>query len=331
MLLALLPLIAFADYSADPKAAQLRQVLVRDYRFSKTELAAVDQALKDAQRVPKLVEKEQTAKEKTLTWSGYRPIHVNQANVVRGLRFMDEYADWLARAQREYGVAPSVIAAILGVETKYGGYTGPHRVLDALATQGFEHPTRSDFFFDELVNFFVFCREQQRAPESVQGSYAGAMGAAQFMPSNYRRLGVDFDADGKTDLWTLPDAIGSIGNYLVRYRPQLAWQRDAPLIAPMQPAPEFDPAAAELNARAPTATLGELRSAGATIAVDLDDATRAGLLRLQLDGEREEYWVGLNNFYSVMSYNPRVYYAMAVTQLADALTQARQARAQAGR
>ena len=323
----LAPVMAFADYSGNPRAAELKRILADEYAFSGADLVAVDQALRKAERVPRLIEKEQTAKEKTLTWTGYRPIHVNDANVRRGVAFMNEYESWLERAHREYGVAPAVIAAILGVETKFGGYTGPHRVLDALSTQGFEHPTRSDFFFSELVAFFVLCHEQQRQPEDMLGSYAGAMGAAQFMPSNYRRLAVDFDGDGDTDLWSLPDAIGSIANYLIKYRPQVAWQRDQPLIAPLQPTTGFRAPADAVNTKLPSGTLGQLRESGAHIDADLDDATAAGILELKLDSGQHEYWAGLNNFYAVMSYNPRVYYAMSVTQLAEALSQARSEQA----
>jgi membrane-bound lytic murein transglycosylase B len=216
-----------------------------------------------------------------------------------------------------------VIAAILGVETKYGSYTGKHRVLDALATQGFDHPTRAPFFFGELAEFFALCREQGFKPASVLGSYAGAVGAAQFMPSNYRRLAVDFDGDGKRDLWSAPDAIGSIANYFVHYRPSVSWQRGLPLMVPARfggtPAADWP-----MNAKAQTHLVGDFLKVGIKPAVALPADTPAGLLELTLSHEpaQKEYWLGLPNFYSVMSYNPRVYYAMAVSQLAQELQRA---------
>jgi membrane-bound lytic murein transglycosylase B len=217
-------------------------------------------------------------------------------------------------------VPPAVIAAVLGVETKYGSYTGRHRVLDALATQGFDHPTRTPFFFAELTEFFVLCREQGFKPAEVLGSYAGAVGAAQFMPSNYRRLAVDFDGDGKRDLWSAPDAIGSIANYFVNYAPARSWQRGLPLMVParMRGTPEED---WPRNGKAQTHLAGDFVRVGVKPAVALPPDTPVGLVELTLSLEpvEYEYWLGLPNFYSVMAYNPRVYYAMAVSQLAQEL------------
>lgn len=319
------PQAASADYSQHPRVPELLQKLRVEHGFSAAELEGVVAALAKAEVVPKLIQAEQQAKEKTLTWDAYRRIHVHEANLASGARFLAEYRETLARAEAAYGVPPAVIAAILGVETKFGSYTGPHRVLDALATQGFDHPTRSAFFFSELVEFFALCREAGFKPDEVRGSYAGAVGAAQFMPSNYRRLAVDFDGDGVRNLWQLPDAIGSIAHYLVRYAPAKAWQRGLPLVVP---ATLDDPPEAEwpLNGKIQTHRLADFLRVGVTPAVALPPETPVGLLELTLSGEPgKEYWLGLNNFYAVMSYNPRVYYAMAVTQLAEALQQRTQA------
>jgi membrane-bound lytic murein transglycosylase B len=179
-------LAARADYSHDPHVPALLEKLRADYGFTPAELQSVVAALAQAERVPALIEAEQKAKEKTLTWDAYRPLHLRDDNLRNGASFLKDNQDWLARAEAQYGVPGAVIAAILGVETKFGTYTGPHRTLDALATQGFEHPTRSAFFFGELAEFFALCRDNGFKPESIKGSYAGAIGAAQFMPSNYR-------------------------------------------------------------------------------------------------------------------------------------------------
>jgi membrane-bound lytic murein transglycosylase B len=311
---------AAADYSGHPRVPALLDKLRTEHGFTEAELAGVKSALTQAERLPQLIEAEQKAKERTLTWADYRKIHVHDANRQNGTKFLADYDVWLARAEAQYGVPPAVIAAILGVETKYGSYTGKHRVLDALATQGFEHPTRAPFFFGELAEFFVLCREQGFKPAAVLGSYAGAVGAAQFMPSNYRRLAVDFDGDGKRDLWSAPDAIGSIANYFVNYAPARSWQRGLPLMVPAhfggKPAADWP-----LNAKMQTHLVADFLKVGVKPAIALPPDTPAGLLELTLSHEpaSREYWLGLPNFYSVMSYNPRVYYAMAVSQLAQEL------------
>jgi membrane-bound lytic murein transglycosylase B len=311
---------ARADYSHDPHVPALLGKLRAEYGFTQPELDGVVAALAQAERVPALIEAEQKAKEKTLTWTDYRPLHVRDENLRAGARFMADNKDWLARAEAQYGVPGAVIAAILGVETKFGTYTGPHRTLDALATQGFEHPTRSAFFFGELAEFFALCRDNGFKPETIRGSYAGAIGAAQFMPSNYRKLSVDFDGDGVRNLWALPDAIGSIANYLVSYSPSRAWQRGQPAIvaADLDHVPGKD---WPLNPKGVTHRLVDFLGAGVHPRAALPPDTPVGLLALTLSGDpaKKEYWLGLANFYSVMSYNPRVYYAMAVTQLAGEL------------
>ncbi len=310
-----------AGYDRHPRAWLLLQNLEADYDFSDEELDEVEQALAVAQRMPKLVELDQKAKEKTLDWTAYRAVHVTDANVQRGVEFLANYRAELARAELDYGLPPELIAAFLGVETKFGTFATPHRVLDALATQGFEHPTRGAFFFSELTEFFALCRDLGFHPPAVRGSYAGAMGYSQFMPSNYRRLAVDFDNNGLRDLWAMPDAIGSIGNYMVRYGGAAGYWRGAPLIVRAR-VPDALPPGVAVNPRKPTHTYAELAGLGITASVELPPDEAVGLIELPLAGGGREYWLGLHNFFAVMTYNPRTFYAMAVAQLADALHQA---------
>ena len=319
--LALFSLTASADYSGHPRAWLLMQNLKADYDFSDEELRDVQQALVAAQRVPQLVEFEQKAKEKTLDWPSYRAIHVNDANVQRGLDFMQANAETFARAEYEYGVPPELVAGILGVETKFGVFATPHRVLDALTTQGFEHPTRSAFFFNELTEFFALCRDFGFSPTAVMGSYAGAMGFAQFMPSNYRRLAIDFDGNGLRDLWAAPDAIGSIANYLVHYAGEAGYQRGAPLIV-RATLRDGVPEGIPVNPKKPTHPYSDLAKLGITAQVELPPDEAVGLIELPSADGRREYWLGLHNFFAVMSYNPRTFYAMSVAQLAEALHRA---------
>ena len=218
----MLPLVALclcasasADFSGDARTPRLLQDLKTQYAFSPAELDQVKAALKDARELPQLIHSEQTNKEKTLTWEDYRPLHVMPANISNGLRFLQEQKQWLDKAQERYGVPPEVVTALLGVETKYGIFTGRYRVLDSLSTLGYEHPSRAPFFFGELLQFFVLCRDDRLDPGAVRGSYAGAMGMAQFMPSNYRSLAVDFDGDGRVDLrHSVPDVLASTANLL---------------------------------------------------------------------------------------------------------------------
>lgn len=313
---ALLPLCAArADYLDRPEAARLLSLLQTQYEFTAADLDVVKAALKQAQPLPQLIDAERNSKERTLSWDEYRALHVNAANIANGLRFLDEQKLWLARAEAQYGVPPEVIAALLGVETKYGAYTGRVRVLDALATQGFDHPTRAAFFFDQLAQFFVLCRDQHLDPTRPLGSYAGAMGEAQFMPSAWRRLAVDFDGDGRVDLWSPADAIGSVANYLVNYDPQRSWRRGEAVLAGVDPA-VIPAAAMPRNAKLPPQTIALLHQGGIPLPVPLPGELPAGLLELSHNSGTPEYWVALPNFYSIMSYNPRVFYAMAVASLA---------------
>lgn len=330
----LLPLLlaaplAQADYLDHPKTAELRQRLVNEYRFGKADLDRVDIALAAAQQLPQLIQAERQNKESTTPlWDDYLALHVFPKQIDNGLKLLRDYAPWFERAEAEYGVPPVVVAAILGVETKYGSYTGRHRVLDALVTQGYEHPTRQPFFFGELAAFFAFCRDFGYDPLEVKGSYAGAVGYAQFMPSNYLSLARDYDGDGKVDLWTVPDAIGSIAHYFTAYRngerPPAHWKRGEPLLAPAE-IDRLAGSAPERNARQPNGTVADWLKLGVHSPAELPPEMPAGLVELRRP-QGPEYWLALPNFYSVMSYNPRVFYAMAVTQLAADLQQAQAAR-----
>lgn len=316
----LLATAARADYSGHPRAAELLTNLAERHGFTPAELDGVRSALAGAQRLPQLIVAEQTSAERTLTWTRYRPLHVTDAMIANGVLFRREHAQWLERAEAEYGVSPYIITAILGVESRYGVHAGRHRTLDALATQGFEHPRRSTYFFGELTEFFVLCRDQGFDPAEICGSYAGAIGFAQFMPGNYRRLAVDFDGDGRVDLWSVPDAIGSVARYLVRFRPEVGWSRGEPVILPLR---RFQVRAdkVKFNQRRPDSTISKLAKLGAEPMRRVPGNLRAGLLELPRD-RGHEYWIALTNFYSIMSYNPSVFYAMAVAQLAEEVARA---------
>lgn len=312
-----------ADFSRAPQAKTLYQHLRAQSHFDSAQIEVVRKALENAQFLPQLIHTEQNAKEKTLTWDAYRPIAVNPRNLENGLAFMQVQHKWLNKAQQVYGVPPAVIVAILGVETKYGTYTGHVRALDALATMAFKHPTRGAFFLSELEQFFVLCRDDKFAPEEPESSYAGALGYAQFMPSNYLRLGVDFDGNGRVDLWSAADAIGSIANYLVQYDHHRGWQDGQALMVPAH-APEKLSSSVAVNARHAPETLADLQHQNITpaVAVNLPGTLPAGFVRLDGATKTPADWIALPNFYAIMSYNPRIFYAMAVSQLAHELEHA---------
>ena len=303
---------AWADYSEHEKVPELLNLLRHDFGYDEAELSSVVGALKQAQRLPQLVQKEQKAPERTENWTQYSR-RIDESRIRDGLRVIHEHEEEFARAEEQFGVPATVIASILGIETRYGRVTGNVHVLDALATQGFDHPTRSHFFLNELAQFFVFCRNSGIDPTVPLGSYAGAMGAAQFMPSNYRRLALDYDGDGESNLWSLPDAIGSIANYFANYRPDQSWVRGEPLAVRAQLTKPLPPGM-ELNGSDAAYTVAELMDAGIVPETALPRRTRVGIIELPLD-DGKEYWLALHNFYTVMTYNPRTFYAMAVTQL----------------
>jgi len=246
-------------------------------------------------------------------WHEYRKIFVRDTRIDGGVEFWRANHSLIDRVAAEFRVPPEVILAIVGVETNYGLNTGSYRVLDALVTLGFYYPKRGEFFSRELAEYFHLSREESLPLEEIKGSYAGAMGLGQFIPSSYRAYAVDFDQSGSRDLWrSLPDALGSVANYLKVH----GWNDQLPTVLPVAAVP----AGLDENFKPkPQHTIGELQQMG----IEFDPAglapeTPATLIELEgTDGP--EYWIGLNNFYVITRYNRSPLYAMAVSQLADEL------------
>lgn len=269
-------------------------------------------------------------------WPAYRARFVEPVRIQAGLRFWQQHAASLERAEREFGVPDWLIVGIIGVETLYGRHMGTHRVLDALATLAFdfppEHPRaaqRSEFFRSELAAFLRLSREHPRPPDGWRGSFAGAIGLPQFMPSNWPRFGVDFDADGRIDLIdSVPDAIGSVGRFLREH----GWQ---PGMA-THFALSFDAARLDLPALLapsirPSFTLEQLQALG--VQPSPAAAQHSGPLALvELEqgdpargGQPSSFWLGTQNFFAISRYNPSSYYVMAVIDLGQAVRAQRQA------
>ena len=259
------------------------------------------------------------AVERHLRWDEYREIFLQPERIDRGVEFIEAHTEAFARAEQEYGVPPEVIAAIIGVETSYGRFTGRHRVLDSLATLAFHHPVRGTFFRGELAAFLEIAWEQEVDPGSLKGSYAGAMGYPQFIPTSYRAYAVDFDGDGLRDLWTNPvDAIGSVANYFAEHR----WRPGEPIYAEAE-GPDSPPSAVDFNrTQPPYAEVRELEQMGITAASELKGETKVVPLALERDASSWRYRLGFENFYVITRYNHSHLYAMAVTELAEAIAQA---------
>ncbi|WP_295879436.1 lytic murein transglycosylase B [uncultured Thiohalocapsa sp.] len=250
-------------------------------------------------------------------WREYRQLFLTPERIDGGVAFLGEHADLLRRVEAAYGVPPEIITAIIGIETNYGGTLGSHRVLDALSTLGFAYPRRAAFFSKELGEFLRLAREEDVDPVAAKGSYAGAVGMPQFIPSSYRAYAVDFDQDGRRDLWDSPaDVLGSVGNYLAQH----GWRRGGPVAAPalLKAGPPAGVPVAEKRPAPPEQTLAALNAAGvvadtAMLAAAPAPDTRAALLAL--DGDGTEYWLGFQNFYAITRYNHSNLYAMAVLEL----------------
>lgn len=256
-------------------------------------------------------------------WYQYRPIFVTAERIGGGLAFWDRHEALLDRAAEHFGVEPEVIVAIIGVETRYGEITGRHRVLDALATLAFHYPPRSDFFRRELEEFFLLMNEESLEPSEVRGSYAGAMGFGQFIPSSYRAYAVDWNGDGRRDLWSPQDAIGSVANYFRQH----GWQKGQPVAIRAEAAPNARPIPDA--GMKPSFTLAELSRRGFQPERQVDAGHPATLIRLEQPAG-PEYWLGFENFYVITRYNRSPLYAMAVHQLSRAIAEAREYRVTAG-
>ncbi len=257
----------------------------------------------------------------TRPWHEYRPMFVNARRTTGGVAFWNSHAATLQRARKEYGLPEEIVAAVIGVETIYGAQTGKHRVLDALVTLAFDYPRRAEFFRGELEQYLLLTREQGVDALHLKGSYAGAIGIPQFMPSSYRRYAIDFDDDGKKELLQSPaDAIGSVANYLKVF----GWEAGQAAVVRAQVSGEGYQEALAAGIK-PLFTLAELKRLGVTPLVETTDipGDRQAALFVLENKDGPEYWLGFNNFYVITRYNRSTYYAMSVLQLAEEIRAAR--------
>ena len=262
-------------------------------------------------------------------WRVYRSRFIDPIRIRAGVNFWQVNRTALARAEAEYGVPAEIIVGIIGVETIYGRDTGSFRVMDSLATLAFDYPSshprvqeRSDYFKGEIEQFLTTQTRRNADPFEPRGSYAGAMGMPQFMPSSIAQYAVDFDGDGKIDLWNSPaDVIGSVANYFKSY----GWQTGMPTYYPVT----FDPSRLDMDALMapdilPTFSVASFTAKGAVLqGAALAHTGPLALVELQNGGDAPSYVAGTENFYAITRYNWSSYYAMAVIELAREVAAAR--------
>jgi membrane-bound lytic murein transglycosylase B len=308
-----------ASYARRPDVQAFIDEMARERGFSAKELRRLFSQVRYEPKVIDAISRPVLAPPK---WYEFAPRFLAPARVEAGVGFWRAHQDALQRAQKEFGVPPEIIVAIIGVETYYGRYTGNYRVIDALTTLAFDYPRRAEFFRGELKQFLLLAREEHIPPLEPRGSYAGAMGLPQFMPSSFRAFAVDYDLDGSVDLATdAEDAIGSVAHYLARY----GWQRGQPAMTPALIDAETRETALQrldggISDRRSPADWEQDGVTGYESPADLaSDST--GLLMLEEEGG-PSYWVVFNNWYVLTRYNRSRLYASAVVELADALKEA---------
>jgi len=304
-----LPALASADYRQHALADEFVNKMVEEHSFDRDWVEGI---LAEAEKKQSIIDAMERPAESVMTWGRYRKIFIQDSRIDQGVAFWKEHADTLARAEKEFGVPAEMIVGIIGVETRYGRNKGSYRVVDALATLGFDFPRRSKFFLGQLEQYLLMVREQDFDPLSFKGSYAGAMGYGQFIPSSYRAYAVDFDDDGQADIVTnVVDAIGSVANYFARH----GWRNGEPVVAGAVLSESVDDSLFNAGLK-PVKTIADLKKAG--IGSDRKLAADAKATAMKLDGDDgDEYWVGLHNFYVITRYNHSAMYAMAAHQLSQ--------------
>lgn len=300
------------DYHERDEVRAFVQQMAERHGFPADELQRVFADVRFQAGVIKLMEPPSTPGVRS--WERYRSRFVNQSRIGGGQRFMQEYAAELQRARKTYGVPEEIITAIIGVETLYGRHTGNYRVIDALTTLAFDYPRRAEYFRGELEQYLLLVREQGLDYFDLHGSYAGAIGLPQFMPTNVRKLAVDFDGDGRVDLRnSVVDAIGSVAHYLAVH----GWRSGEPVASHVA----FDQAVPDawVETILPVMTKKDIQHVGFNTSVALDHTHNFAVIPLETPDRPAEFWLGFNNFYVITRYNKSSFYAMSVWHLAEEL------------
>jgi len=321
LLLCLLPAIVSANYSERKDVQAFIAEMHENHGF---DIAIMRSWMEGVKQQKTAIEAIARPAEGVLTWAKYRKIFMTDSRIDKGVKFWKDNASLLARAEKEFGVPSEFLVAIIGVETYYGKRAGNYLVLDALTTLGFDYPienttkerrdAREIFFRKELKEFLLMAREEKVDPRLLKGSYAGAMGMPQFIPSSFRHYAVDFDGNGVRDFWNgSADSIGSVANYFKKH----GWKKDQPVASRASVVKKSK----ELGSKKmkPHKSVAEYKRMGVKPEESFKDSDQATLLKLQ--GKKgDEYWMTLNNFYVITRYNHSPLYAMAVYQLSQAVS-----------
>lgn len=288
--------------------------MVAEYKYDKAVLTELFEKARLHQSIIDAISRPAEGK----AWHEYRKIFVTRERVRGGVLFWNEHEDIIKKVAEKYQVRPEVIVAIIGVETRYGKHKGSYPVLDSLSTLAFAYPPRAKFFRSELKHYLLMSREESFDPLEQKGSYAGAMGMPQFISSSFRSYAVDFDDDGKRDLWSNPgDALASVGNYFKRH----GWAPGVPVAHKVE---VNGIKYKELISKSlkPKYTQDELMLAGVTLPNGISTDIKGTLIELD-SGDGPEYWVVWQNFYVISRYNHSALYSMAVYQLSQDILESR--------
>lgn len=309
-----------ADYdpAQNPTVATLLGTLSEQDNLPLNELQST---MRQAHRLPDVLAAMSHPAEKTLRWDQYQRIFITQARIDQGVQFIKAHQSDFQRAEKEYGVPREIIAAIIGVETSYGRNVGKYRVIDSLSTLAFDYPARAKFFRRELASYLLMTYKEHLDPLEMKGSYAGAMGYPQFMPSSYIAYAVDFNHDGKADLQNEPsDAIGSVANYFAKN----GWIKGVPVVFPAT-GPATPPKNIGVNeVGIPHFSEAQLGNAGVHPSTSLNPNDKLIPIALNYADGHYTYWLGTQNFHVITRYNTSPMYAMAVTELAQRIREAMQ-------
>ncbi|WP_053980780.1 lytic murein transglycosylase B [Marinagarivorans algicola] len=305
-------------YETHKNAQAFIDTMVNKHGFEREYVVGL---LKKAEKKPSILAAIARPAEKTKPWHEYRNIFLKEKRIQDGVDFWLAHQDILAAVQKETGIPANIIVAIIGVETRYGQYMGSYRVLDALTTLGFDYPKRGAFFTRQLEAFLLLTREQHQDPLTLKGSYAGAMGYGQFIPSSYRSFAVDFDGDGFADIWNnKKDAIASVANYFKAH----GWQNGEPVAERASKAAQFPRQLLNIGSR-PKTPANELATLGFA-PLSRQPVSLKPAMALEFTGVNgPEYWLGYNNFYVITRYNRNKMYALAVYQLSEEISSAKRA------
>jgi len=303
--------------STNPIVVEFIDNMTSKHDFNKRELTVM---FEQVEILPEVIKKI-TRPAESWPWHRYRNLFIKQERIDQGVEFWNENAEQLALAEKQFGVPAEIIVAIIGVETKYGRITGSYRLLDSLTTLMVDYPRRSKFFSRELEHTLLLAREEKIDPLSVHGSYAGAMGKPQFMPSSYRAYAIDFDGDGHRDLWNnTADAIGSVASYLKKHK----WKANQPIVGVAKVEGDGYKEFLKKGLK-PKVKLNEIGKY--SVSTDLDETLNLKVALIELEQKNgKEYWLGLGNFYSITRYNHSKLYAMAVYQLAESVREKKQSQ-----